>query len=84
MISHMMLVAAAVTLAAPADRLAVEAVARDYVDGQLEGDASRVARALKSPPTAPNNKRSSGPAVGRSRAKRLSRRSQGCRSIMLR
>jgi hypothetical protein len=41
--------AAAVATAAPldpADVKAVEAVAYDYVDGQLEGDARRVARSL--------------------------------------
>lgn len=51
-----MLAAAAVATAAPAPAApaaldpaqvkAIEAVAYDYVDGQLEGDAARVARAL--------------------------------------
>ena len=42
------LAAAATAAAIPAspDRAALEAVARDYVDGQLEGDAARVARSL--------------------------------------
>lgn len=41
------LAAAATSVGIPApDRAAVEAVARDYVDGQLEGDAARVARSL--------------------------------------
>lgn len=41
-----LLIAAATLAAAPSERAAVEAVARDYIDGQLAGDPARVARAL--------------------------------------
>ena len=37
---------AAVAAAQPAEAAAIEAVCLDYVDGQLQGDANRVARSL--------------------------------------
>ncbi|MCR5873768.1 nuclear transport factor 2 family protein [Phenylobacterium sp. J426] len=49
MISTLLAAAAVATAPAaldPAEAKAVEAVAYDYVDGQLEGDARRVARSL--------------------------------------
>ncbi len=46
MLLDILLSLSAAALAPTTDKAAVEAVARDYVDGQLEGDAARVARVL--------------------------------------
>lgn len=46
MLLDFMLALSATALVPGTDTAAVDAVARDYVDGQLEGDPARVARAL--------------------------------------
>ena len=46
MISALLALAAATATSKPADLAAIEATCFDYVDGQLEGDPKRVARAL--------------------------------------
>lgn len=46
MLLNFMLALSVTALVPGTDTAAVEAVARDYVDGQLEGDPARVARAL--------------------------------------